>query len=100
MVDRDGGLGVGRGFDILSGNPRADCVDRTVPVDHSQFGPDVLFESHEITDNEELHQTLGVSASGSFGGGFGSASAAASFASSLDIESIFTFLYRLRIPDG
>jgi hypothetical protein len=86
-VDDAAGLEVGRGLDILSGNPRADCVDRSVTADHAQFGPDVLFQSREISDNEQLNQELGVSASATFGGGFGSASASASFARSLNVES-------------
>lgn len=45
IVDSAAGLEVGRGCDILTGNPRADCADRTMAVDHTQFGPDVLLQS-------------------------------------------------------
>ena len=86
-IDDEAGLEIGRGFDVLSGNPRADCVDRTGSGDHASFGPDVFFQSHEITDNEQLDQALGMSASANFHGGAGSASASATFSKSLNVES-------------
>ncbi|MGR9179744.1 hypothetical protein ACU8OR_30055 (plasmid) [Rhizobium leguminosarum] len=87
-VEDSAGFELGRGFDLLTGNPRQDCVDRTVVDSHADFGPDaVTFSSTEVTRNDDLDRSLNVSASASVQGGFGSASASTSFARALHLEA-------------
>jgi hypothetical protein len=91
-VEEVAGLDIGRGFDILSGSPRGDCVDRTVHTETQPTGQDdIVFQSQEVTSMRELNDALGVSASAQLKAGFGSASASASFSRSLQIQDYSLF---------
>jgi hypothetical protein len=87
-LEATAGLEVGRGYDILTGTPRADCVDRSVVEGHPDFGPNsVTFRSVRIENSEQLDKALGVSASASVNTGFGGGGVSASFSNSLSISS-------------
>ena len=87
-IESTAGLEVGRGYDILAGKPRADCVDRSVLEAHPDFGPNsVTFHSIRIENSAQLDQALGVSASASLSTGYASGSASASYSKSLLISS-------------
>lgn len=82
------GFELGRGYDILTGTPRADCIERETIEPHNNLGADsIVFHSTKIENSSELDRSLGLTASasinyGSFGGG-----ASASFSNSLSIDS-------------
>jgi hypothetical protein len=87
-VETTAGLEIGRGYDLLAGKPRADCVDRSVVENHPDFGPNsVAFHSVRIENSGQLDRALGVSASASLSTGYGSGSASASYSTSLSISS-------------
>lgn len=88
QLSDDAGMEVGRGFDILTGNPRADCVDRAVKENHPSFGPNsIRFRSVRIESSAQLDKALGVSASASVNTGYGSGNASASFSNALSVTS-------------
>jgi len=81
------GFELGRGYDILTGSPRGDCIERTVIQNNSNFGPNsVSMRSARTESSEQLNKFLGISASASasFGGYGGSASA--SYSNSLAVS--------------
>ncbi|WP_157386334.1 hypothetical protein [Rhizobium leguminosarum] len=87
-LDNNVGFEVGRGYDILKGNPRADCVDRSVVQDHPSFGPNsATFHSTRIENSEQLDRALSVSASASVQAGSWGGSASAAFSNSLSVTS-------------
>lgn len=81
------GMELGRGYDILTGNPRGDCVDRTTTQDNSKLGPnEVTFRSTRIESSESLGKFFNVSASASAGWGTFSGGASASATSALTVS--------------
>lgn len=91
-VDDFAGLDVGRGYDILTGAPRGDCVERTTTSENLPVGQDnIQFVSKEVTTTEELNKALSVSASAQLKAGLGSGSASANFAKSVDIQEYSLF---------
>jgi hypothetical protein len=87
-IENTTGLDLGRGFDILTGAPRAECIVPKAPKDYPKFGPEsVGFRSYRIENSQQLDKTLGISASASIKMGVGSASTSASYSSALSISS-------------
>src|SRR5262249_40719819 len=87
-VETSAGFEIGRGYDVLTGKPRADCVDRSVVEKHPEFGPSsVSFRSIRIENSEQLDKALGISASASVNAGYASAGGSASFSNSLLVNS-------------
>lgn len=88
LIESNTGLEVGRGFDVLTGNPRADCVNRTAVDSNSAFGPSsVRFRSIRIENAEKLDRTLGISASASVNTSFGGGGGSASFSNEVSVSS-------------
>jgi len=82
-IDSFAGIGLGRGYDIVTGSPRGSCVNFDPVSEQIKTGQDqASFESTEIASLSELADQLGLSASSTFKGGFGAASASAAFARS------------------
>jgi len=82
------GIDLGRGFDILTGAPRAECIQPREAVDHPEFGPDIVeFRSYRIENSQQLDKTLGISASASIRMGVTSANASASYSNALSVSS-------------
>ena len=98
-IENSTGLEVGRGFDILTGNPRADCVDRSVVESHSDLGPSsVTFRASRVENSEQLDRSLNISASASASfGGFG-ANASASYGNTLSVSSFdLTYVVEVKV---
>lgn len=87
-IENTTGLDLGRGFDILTGAPRAECIEPSEIVDHPEFGPDTVeFRSYRIENSRQLDKALGISASASISMGVASASASASYSNALSVSS-------------
>ncbi|SIO49732.1 hypothetical protein SAMN05443247_06532 [Bradyrhizobium erythrophlei] len=87
-IDTPTGLEIGRGFDVLTGKPRADCVDRSIVEAHPDFGPNsVSFRSIRVENSAQLDKALGISAAASVNAGYFSGGASASFSNSLSVSS-------------
>jgi hypothetical protein len=93
------GFEIGRGFDILTNRPRADCVERSIVEDHSDIGPNIVsFEAIRVENSKELASALGLSASASLKSGLFGGSATASFASNMSVDSYsLTYVVDARI---
>jgi hypothetical protein len=93
------GFELGRGFDILYGNPRADCVERTVIQGHPDLGPSsVSFSAVKVENSAQLDRALGVSAAASVSAASWGASGSASFSNSVSVSSYdLTYVVNLKV---
>ncbi|WP_291851213.1 hypothetical protein [Bradyrhizobium sp.] len=87
-IEHTTGLNLARGFDILTGAPRAECVVPKKPEENPGYGPDsVGFRSYRIENSQQLDRALGISASASIKMGVGSASGSVSYSNALSVSS-------------
>jgi hypothetical protein len=86
-IDDATGFELGRGYDILTGSPRGDCVERTVVQNNTSFGPNsVSMRSARTESSEQLDKFLNISASASASFGAYGGSASASYTNSLSVS--------------